>query len=103
MIKLQDLLVDFLSLSMKIKSYENFIEWEKDLQRVQENPNDMHLINHIAKRVEISADNIKKQIKEYLLDCAFDKNPVAVLSKIANESSTHFVFIKMREDPWFCA
>ncbi len=85
---------------MSLIPYENFTEWERDMNRLREHPKDVHLLNHVRNRVNISSVEIQAQVQEYLLDSQFEKNPVASGQDLARRTGK-MLWIRHSEDPWF--
>lgn len=82
--------------------YDSFAEWEFDLARIRSHPNDEHLIRHVRDRVNMSSDEIKDQVKEYLQDAAFANNPIPAGQDLAKRTNKWF-FIRHPQDPWWYA
>ena len=85
---------------MAIYPYENFKEWEVDMDRMRQHPQDAHLIKHIRGRVKASSENIQRQVHEYLQNLVFESNPVPAGQQLAKKTNKVF-FIRHPQDPWF--
>lgn len=86
---------------MKTEAYETFAEWKSDLDRMHKHPNDSQLSSHVVRRINASSDQIKVEIREFLLDKALEDNPWLVLEKAAHDHPGYKVMIKNTQDPWF--
>lgn len=80
--------------------YANFKEWEQDMDRFRQHPQDVHLIKHIRSRVQVSPQEIQREVHEYLQDMAFSNNPVP-MGKLVAERTGKMFFIRDPHDPWF--
>lgn len=86
---------------MRKDKYLTFKEWQKDLVRVNENPNDKHLLDHVLKCIDNSSPLVKREIKEYLSSSVLDTNPMEILNQISKEHPESLVIVKSVEDVWF--
>lgn len=86
---------------MKIEAYSSFSEWKADLDRMHQHPNDKHLSTHVVNRINASSNELKAEIREYLLDKALEDNPWMVLQKAAIDHPDFRVVVRHPQDPWF--
>lgn len=85
---------------MALYPYESFKEWELDMDRIRQHPQDAHLIQHVRSRVNASSENLRYQVHEYLQDMAFASNPINIGRMIADKNNKTFL-IRDQQDPWF--
>lgn len=85
---------------MSVTPYESFNDWEKDMARIRQHPNDAHLIKHVRGRVNASSEDIQRQVHQYLQDMAFSNNPIPIGKALAKHTNKYF-FVRHPQDPWF--
>jgi hypothetical protein len=81
--------------------YNSFEEWKMDLDRMRVHPNDKHLAQHVSRRIDVSDEKLKGEIRDFLLDKALEENPWMVLQYTAAQNPNHRVVIRSPQDPWF--
>ena len=81
--------------------YKTFEEWLVDYKVFKENSNDHKLLGLIAKKLEGTSPELKKEITDYIESDALLVNPMQVIKNIYNKSEDTFVVVRTKDDIWF--
>lgn len=88
--------------SFRKNKYESLEEWNKDLDKLRKNPKDNSLAVLIATKVDNSKEEVRLEIKNYLISKAMlSDNPVEVFKIIKKDYPNKVLCIKSKDSPWF--
>lgn len=89
-------------LGNKMKGYTELNDLLRDLEFIENNPNDHKFLSHVALKVDASDDSIRDELIKHLEEDLMIREPVKYLAMLSNRLPKGFyVVLKDNKDPWF--
>lgn len=84
------------------QGYVTIEEWKKDMQLIQQNPRDEKFVMNVARRLNLSSEELQNQVRQIVENKMMDEEPHRYFQMIAAQSPKECVIIfKSKDDPWF--